>query len=62
MSDNNKPTRSVEDAHREYSQGCAQAGHLQYQISVLKADLEALNQTLRALNQEAAELKAQEGA
>ena len=50
--------RTIDDLHREYSQMCSKAGHTQYQISVLKKDLELLNEQLKALNLEAASLSA----
>lgn len=41
---------------KEYGDLCAKAGHIQYQISVLTSDLEALNLKLKDLNLEAAAL------
>lgn len=46
-------SRSIEDIHQEYSKVCSQAGHVQYQIEVLAADLDKLNGQLRELNIEA---------
>lgn len=46
-------SRSIEEIHREYSQMCSQAGHVQYQISVLHEDLDRLNEKLKELNLEA---------
>jgi len=56
MSDNKE--RTVEVVHQEYSQLCARAGHLQYQVAVLSKDLEVVNEQLRELNFEAAKLSA----
>lgn len=49
-----KELRKVEEIHAEYSNLCAKAGHLQYQISVLSKDLKTLNDQLETLNFEAA--------
>lgn len=57
MSDNEQK-RTVEVIHREYSQLCSQAGHLQYNITVLTKDLELLNEQLKSLNLEAAAIQA----
>lgn len=54
--------RTIEEIHQEYSRICSQAGHVQYQVSVLSKDLEQLNGQLRALNVEAAELNAAQSA
>lgn len=54
--------RTVEIVHREYSQLCAQAGHLSYQVATLAKDLDLVHETLRSLNLEAAKLKAEESA
>jgi hypothetical protein len=48
--------RTIETIQREYSQGCAKAGQLQYQIFTLAKDLELVNASLRDLNNEAATL------
>lgn len=50
--------RTLEVVHQDYSRLCSQAGHVQYQISVLKKDLETLNVQLRDLNAEAFSLQA----
>ena len=49
-----KETRPVTAIQEEYSSACARAGHIQYQISALKKDLDMVNSTLRDLNFEAA--------
>ncbi len=54
--------RTVEQIHKEYSQLCTQAGHLQYQILVVSQDLELLNKQLRELNLEAAKIAAEDKA
>ncbi len=53
--------RTIEMIHQEYSQLCAQAGHLQYEMSVRTDELDkkhnellAINDKLKALNLEAA--------
>lgn len=63
MSDETQKT--VEELHREYSKACADAGHIQYAISVhesdiamLKAQLEDLNKKRRDLNLTAASVQA----
>lgn len=56
MSNENK--RTVEMVHQEYTQLCAKAGHINYQISVLKTDLDLVNSQLKDLNLEAASLSA----
>jgi len=45
--------RTLEDIRNEYSQMCAKAGHLQYQIAELSKDLGVMNTQLRDLNFEA---------
>lgn len=52
--------RTVEAIHKDYSQLCSQAGHLQYQIVTLQQDLDILNKQLRELNLEAAKLAAED--
>ncbi len=49
----NKSSRTVQEIQVEYSQLCTRAGHLQYQLSTLNKDLEAINGLLRDLNNEA---------
>ncbi len=53
----NKP-RTIEDVQSEYSQACAKAGHLGYQIETLKKDLEKTYEVLMDLNLEAAKISA----
>lgn len=53
-----KKTRTRQDIQQEYSQLCAKAGNLQYQIWAFNKDLENLYSAARDLNQEAAELDA----
>lgn len=54
MSNEVKPKRSVEEIQKEYTQVCAKAGHIQYNIEVLKRDLDMVFKTLGDLNLEAA--------
>lgn len=49
-----KQHRSVDEIQREYSGACTRAGHIQYQMSQLKKDLDITNNTLQDLNFEAA--------
>lgn len=51
MSENKRDVNAIRG---EYTQLCAKAGHLQYQIKVLSDDLDMVNNTLRDLNFEAA--------
>lgn len=53
-----KVHRSVQEIQQEYSQVCMKAGHAQYQLFTIQRDLDALNDTLRSLNIEAAQAKA----
>jgi len=46
--------RTVEVIQREYSNLCAKAGHVYYQIATLEKDLELISASLRDLNIEAA--------
>jgi hypothetical protein len=48
--------RTMDVITKEYSDVCAKAGHINYQIGVLSADLSALNAKLKELNLEAAAL------
>lgn len=48
--------KTIEDLHREYTQLCTKAGHLNYQIAVLSEDLKIVYNTLKDLNFEAAKL------
>lgn len=59
MSENKE--RTLDDVKREYSQFCFDAGQIQYQIFSLKKDLELLNNQIRDLNFEAAQIKEKEG-
>lgn len=49
-------TRTVDDIRNEYSQLCAKAGHVNYQIFQLSSDLKLINEQLRDLNLEATKL------
>ena len=53
-----KKERTVDSIHREYSELCARAGHIQYQIAVMSKDLELINEQLKTLNLEAASKQA----
>lgn len=46
--------RSVSEIQAEYSNTCARAGHVQYQIRNLEKDLKLINEQLESLNFEAA--------
>lgn len=59
MSDKKK---TVAEIQQEYSQGCARAGHAQYQIYTLTKELDLLNESLKSLNIEAAKASAEEEA
>lgn len=64
-SENSNKSRTVEQVQQEYTQVCARAGHIQYQIAQLKNDLELANSSLQSLNREAfdlAQAKAKEAA
>lgn len=54
MSEEVKKERSVAEIQQEYTNLCARAGQLQYQILIASKDLSALNGTLQNLNLEAA--------
>lgn len=60
MSNEQKPSRTLDVVHKEYTNACFKAGNLQYQISALSKDLGLLNDTMRELNFEAAAIKAAE--
>lgn len=47
-----KTPRTAEEIQKEYGQLAAQAGQTQYVIAVHQDELKALNDKLRALNQE----------
>lgn len=51
-------TKTLESLHAEYSQLCARAGHLSYQIHAHGKELADVNAKLEALNLEASALKA----
>lgn len=51
--------RTIEVIHKEYSELCAKAGHLNYQVYTLTKDLEILHQQMRDLNLEASKLSAE---
>lgn len=57
-----KPERTVDQIRAEYSQLCAKAGHIQYQLHTLAKDLELINGTLRDLNVEAGFVSQKEAA
>lgn len=59
MSEEKKPTRTIETIQQEYSALAAQAGQNQYQVYLLKKDAELMNKKLQDLNFEAAALKVQ---
>lgn len=48
-----KKERTVDEIQHEYTQTCARAGHLQYQIASLESDLALVNLRLKELNIEA---------
>lgn len=50
--------RTIEEIQKEYSLVCAEAGQAQYQLFILKQDLEIKNDRLRKLNLEAAAVSA----
>lgn len=49
-----KKHRELAEIQQEYTNVCAKAGNLQYQIKALADDLVLINSTLRDLNLEAA--------
>ena len=53
MSDKKEP-RALEAISQEYQQLCYKVGQNQYQIYVLKKDIEMMNEQIRNLNFEAA--------
>ena len=53
-----KQEKTVESIQQEYTQLCARAGHVQYQLHTLTQDLEQINLQLRDLNLEAAKIAA----
>lgn len=58
MSEVNK--RTLDEVRQEYSNLCAKAGHVQYQIAVLGDDLKLINDQIKELNLEAAKIQATE--
>lgn len=52
-------TRTFEQIQQEFTNVCARAGHLEYQIFTFKKDLEILNNQMRELNLAAAAVQAQ---
>lgn len=57
-----KKNRTIEEIHKEYTQLCAKAGHLGYQIDALTKDQVLVHEQLRELNFEAAALNAKQQA
>lgn len=57
-----KKEKTIEELHKEYSDLCLKAGHVQYQIDALERDLKVLNDTRRDINFEAAALNAKANA
>jgi len=55
-------SRNIEEVHQDYTRICSQAGHVQYQISVLNKDLDLLNNQLKDLNLEAAKINSAKSA
>jgi len=55
-----KEERTVAVIQKQYTETCAKAGHLQYQLFTLNKDLELINNLLRDLNIEAATVAAKE--
>jgi len=52
--------RGIPEIQQEFTNLCAKAGHLQYQVFTYSRDLETLNNQMRDLNFEAAALNAKE--
>ncbi len=62
MSDNQKP-KTYQELRNEFTQLCAKAGSVQYQIYAFQRDLEQLNNALRDINITGAQmLKAEQAA
>lgn len=55
-----KPDRTMQEIQNEYTSVCNKVGHINYQISTSKRDLELLYSALRDLNFEAAALQAKQ--
>jgi hypothetical protein len=60
QNESKSPQRTVDQIRAEYSQLCAKAGHMQYQLYTLEKDLGIINGTLRDLNVEAATVSQKE--
>lgn len=54
------PKRTYSQVQQEYVNLALKAGNIQYQMFILKKDLEVMNQSLRDLNFEAAKLQQEE--
>lgn len=50
--------RDIKAIEQEFSNLCAKAGHLQYQVAVLSEDLNLVNEEIKKLNFEAAKVHA----
>jgi hypothetical protein len=59
MSEENKP-RTIPEIQQEYQSHCLRAGDIQYRITQYQSDLDLVNNRLRDLNIEAAQIKAKE--
>lgn len=57
-----KEPRPLTEIQQEYHELCTRAGHIQYQISALKIDLDLVNASLREVNLEAFEAQKAEKA
>lgn len=55
-----KKERALKDVEAEYHNLVYKAGTLQYQVNVLSADLNLVNDQIKELNFEAAKLKSEE--
>lgn len=53
-------SRTIPEIQQEYQSQCLRAGDIQYRISVMSRDLELVNERMKALNNEAAAVKAAE--
>lgn len=54
--------KTMEDLQKEYTRLVCRAGELQYDIANKSKDLQALNESIKAVNLEAARLSRQEAA
>lgn len=50
--------RDIKEVEQEFSNLCAKAGHLQYQVAVFSEDLKLVNEEIKKLNFEAAAIHA----